>query len=169
MFHTSHIRKSTARAGGHTLIELMVVMVLITIAASLVLPIAARSYSGFKLRLAADSIVRLMQRAKSRSIFEGRTYLLIFPSATARDREIVVVREDGVQLDHYTLPVDTSLTSRTEDGDWSTEIGALAFYPDGTSEGALLSLGNASRSVLHIQLDPLRAKALVVAASEAEP
>jgi len=169
MFEAFHIKRGAARAAGHTLMELMVVMVLIAIAASLVLPITARSYAGFKLRLTADSIVRLMRRAKSRSFFEGRTYLLIFPSETAGDREIVLAREDGAQLDHYTLPVGILLTSRTEDGDWSTEIGPLAFYPDGTSEGAQLSLSNASRSVLHVQLDPLRAKAQIAATSEVAP
>src|SRR5271167_3598517 len=129
MSSRSNVRRNAARASGHTLMELMVVMALLGISASLLLPITVRAYARFKLRLAADSIVRLMQQAKSRALFEGHTYFLIFPDATAQDREITLAREGGASVGHYTFPIDISLRSRKEDDDWSTDVGLVAFYP----------------------------------------
>ena len=169
MFRLCQIRRNAARAAGHTLMELMVVMALLAIAASLLLPITVKAYSGLKLRFAADSIVRLMQQAKSRALFESRTYLVIFSDPSARDREILLAREDGTSLNHYNLPSGISLTSQIKDGAWSAEISPLAFYPDGTSEGAQLSLKNASRFAYGIELDPMTAKAKIVDASQVQP
>lgn len=169
MFLSWSFRKRAARAAGHTLMELMVVMALLAMAASLLLPITMRAYAGFRLRLTADAIVHLMQQAKNRALFEGRTYFVIFPDAAARDRDLILAREDGVSVGHYACPIDISLRSRQSDDLWSTDIGFVAFYPDGTSDAVQLALQNASRLVSRIQLDPLTARAKIVLASEAEP
>jgi prepilin-type N-terminal cleavage/methylation domain-containing protein len=169
MFRRANAGKSAQGSGGHTLMELMMVMALLAISATLVLPITVRAYARFKLRLAADSIVRLMQQAKNRSLFEGRTYLLIFPNATARDREITLAREDGASVGHYTFPIDISLRSRKGDNDWSNDIGVVAFYPDGTSEAMQLALTNASSSTARIELDPMTARTKTEVLNEAQP
>lgn len=157
--------------GGHTLMELMVVMALLAVAAWLLLPITARAYAGFRLRLAADSIVRLLQQAKNRSLFEGRTYLVILPDPANREqgRELILAQEDGVSVGHYSLPIDISLTARQGEGDWSSTGGTVAFYPDGTSDPVQFVLQNASKSASRIQLDPRTARARIVLASEVEP
>jgi prepilin-type N-terminal cleavage/methylation domain-containing protein len=169
MFPRSNVRSNPLRTSGHTLMELIVVMAVLGISASLLLPITVRSYARFKLRLAADSIVRLMQQAKGRALFEGRTYLVIFPDPAAQEREITLAREDGVAVGHYTFPIDVSLESRKADGDWSTDIGLTAFYPDGTSEAMQLALKNASSSTTHIELDPMTARPKIVLVDEVQP
>lgn len=169
MFVSSASRKRAVRATGHTLMELMVVMALLAIAASLLLPITMRAYAGFRLRLAADSIVHLMQQAKDRSLFEGRTYLLIFPDSLSLQHDLILAREDGVSIGHYTFPTDISLRGWMGEDNWSSDIGFVAFYPDGTSDGIQLALQNASRSVSRIQLDPLTATARIVLPTEVEP
>jgi len=169
MFPSSHIRKRAVRAAGYTLMELMVVMALLAIAAWLLVPITARAYARFRLRLAADSIVQLMHQAKNRALFDGRTYLVVFPDSTTRERDLILAREDGASLRHLSFPVDISVRTRQQDGDWSTAVGAVAFYPDGTSDGVQLMLRNASNSVSRIQLDPVTASARVLLAGEEEP
>jgi len=169
MFPGLNFRGTARRASGHTLMELIVVMALLAISASLILPITVREYARFKLRLAADSIVRLMQQGKGRALFEGRAYFLIFPEAAARDREIALAREDGATVGHYTLPTDISLRSRKGDDNWSTDIGLVAFYPDGTSEAMQLALTNASSSTTHIELDPMTARTKILVVNEVQP
>ena len=163
------IRNRTAGGAGHTLMELMVVMALLAIASALLLPITLKAYAGFKLRLTADSILRLMRQAKNRALFENRTYLVIFPEAAAQDRQIILAREDGATLSHFTLPRETVVASQTTAGDWSTEIVPIAFYPDGTSDSALLALKNLSKTGIRIQLDSFTAKAKLPLAAEAAP
>jgi len=169
MSHPHHNGRSTARAAGHTLIELLVVVFLIAIAASLVLPITARSYSAFKVRMAANSIVHLLQQAKSRSLFESRAYLVIFPEETTTNREIILTREDGTTVAHYAVPADISLRRRNADDDWSSDIGPVAFYPDGSSEGLQLALESPSGSSSRIQLDPWTGQARVLPADKGQP
>jgi prepilin-type N-terminal cleavage/methylation domain-containing protein len=169
MSSRSHVRRNAARASGHTLMELMVVMALLGISASLLLPVTVRAYARFKLQLAADSIVRLMQQAKSHALFEGRTYFVIFPDPAAQEREITLAREDGVAVAHYAFPIDASLESRKAEGDWSTDIGLAAFYPDGTSEAMQLALKNASSSTTIIELDPMTARPKIVLVNQVQP
>ena len=169
MFRSLHVRKRAAGAAGHTLMELMVIMALLAIAAWLLVPVTAKAYARFRLRLTADSIVQLMQQAKNRALFEGRTYLVVFPDSTARERDLILAREDGVSVRHLSFPIDISVSTRQADGDWSTDVGAVAFYPDGTSDGVQLMLQNAFISVCRIQLVPVSAWARVILACEVEP
>lgn len=169
MFHLPHNRRSTARAAGHTLIELLVVVFLIAIAASLVLPITVRSYSSFKIRMAANSIVHLLQQARSHSLFESRAYLVIFPEDTTADREILLTREDGTTAARYAVPADISIRRRNADNDWSSDIGPVAFFPGGSSEGLELALDSPSGSASRIQLDPWTGQARILRADEGQP
>ena len=168
MFARSDVYRNARRMSGHTLMELMVVMAVLAISTSLLLPITVRAYARFKLRLAADSIVRLMQQGRNRAVFEGRTYLLIFPDGTTRDREITLARNDGASIGHFTCPVEISLRSRTGK-DWSNDIGLVAFYPDGTSGALQLTLSNASSSMARIELDPITARPKTAMLNEAQP
>lgn len=169
MSFISQTRARTSRNSGHTLMELMVVLALLAIAATILLPITARAYARFRLRLMQDSVARLMREARSRALLEGRTYFLIFPNPRSRDREVVLIREDEQSFDHYTLPFDMSIRSRLEDGSWAGETGDVAFYPDGTSDAVELLLRNASKSGCGIRLDPFTARATLILESELQP
>lgn len=168
MYGSSHRRKRLGSA-GHTLMELMVVMVLLGIAAWLLVPLTAHAYARFRLRLAADSILRIMQQAKNRAVFEGRTYLVVFPDANSRERELILTREDGFAVVHFIFPTDISLSARQQDDNWSADVGSIAFYPDGTADGVQLTLRNASNFISRIQLDPLTANGRALLPSEVEP
>ncbi len=152
-------RKPRSAVAGHTLLELLVVLALIAAAASLVLPVTVRAYSSFKLRLAAASLGKLFQQAKSRAVFEGRTYLVIFPTSAGPAKELILTREDGHTLNELALPRGVALTGRRGQGDWSEQIEPLPFYPDGTGEALELDLKNAARFSLRLEVDPLTARA----------
>ena len=168
MRHPPYKRRGTARTAGHTLIELMVVMFVIAMAASLVLPIMVRSYSSFKIRMAADSIVKLLRQAKSRSLYESRTYLVIFPEDTT-NQEIILTREDGATVGHYALPAGISIRRRNAEDDWSSDIGPVAFFPDGSSEGLLLAIQSPTGSLTRVLLDPWTGQAKILLAGEDKP
>jgi type II secretory pathway pseudopilin PulG len=152
-------RKRASRVAGHTLLELLVVLALIAAAASLVLPVTVRAYSSFKLRLAVASLGRLFQQAKSRAVFEGRTYLVIFPPSAGPAEEVILTREDGRTLHELALPRGVALTGRRGQGEWSEQIEPLPFYPDGTGEALELKLKNAARFSLRLEVDSMTARA----------
>lgn len=151
---------------GHTLLELLVVLALIAAAASLVLPVTLRAYSSFKLRLAAASVGKLFQQAKSRALFEGRTYLVIFSPSDGQTRELILMRDDGRSVNEIALSRGVVLTGRRDRGEWTEEIEVLPFYPDGTCEALQLNLKNSARFSLRLEVDPMTARARMVAASE---
>lgn len=158
MIRSTPKRNRSSRVAGHTLMELMVVMVLMAAAASLVAPVTVRAYSHLKLRLAGASVAKLFQQAKSRALFEGQTYFVIFSPATGRGRQLILVRVDGKSVNEVSLPADTSVTGRRGGRDWTSEIEPLAFYPDGTTAALELNLKNASRFPLRLSLDPTTAR-----------
>ena len=147
---------------GHTLLELLVVLVLIAAVASLVLPVTVRAYSSFKLRLAAASVGRIFQQAKSSALFEGKTCLVIFPPSAGRERELVLTRADGRTLRQLALPGGVTITGRRGKGEWSEEIEPLPFYPDGTGEALQLDLKNSARYSLRLEVDPMTARSRLV-------
>jgi Tfp pilus assembly protein FimT len=155
-------RKSASGVAGHTLLELLIVLVLIAAAAALVAPVTLRAYANFKLRLAADSMAKLFQQGKSRALFEGRTYLVIFSPNTGNERQIILAREDGKYVNQFSLPAEISLAVRGGNGEWTNDIDPLPFYPDGTSEALLLDLRNASRFPLRLAVDPITARTSIV-------
>ena len=166
MFDARQKRRNTAKAAGHTLIELMVVVFLIAVAASLVLPLTVRSYSSFKIRMATNSILHVMKEAKNRALFESRAYLVIFPEESATEREILLTREDGTAVSRYSVPSDITIRRRNTDDDWSKDVGPVAFYPDGSSEGIELTLDSPSGTSSHIQLDPRTGQARILLLAE---
>lgn len=139
----------------------MIVLVLIAAAASLVVPVTVRAYAGFKLRMAAASVGRLFQQAKSRAVFEGRTYLVIFPPPAGPVRELILTREDGRTLNQVALPAGVSLTGRRGEEEWHDEIEPLPFYPDGTCEASELDLKNSARFFVRLEVDPVTARARI--------
>jgi type II secretory pathway pseudopilin PulG len=152
-------RKRSSTVAGHTLLELLVVLALIAAAASLVLPVTVRAYSSFKLRLAAASLGKLFQQAKSRAVFEGRTYLVIFPPSAGPAKEVILTREDGRTLNQLALPRGVALSGRRGQEEWSEQIEPLPFYPDGTGEALELDLKNAARFTLRLKVNPMTARA----------
>ena len=166
MFYARQDGKNTGKAEGHTMIELMVVVFLIAVAASLVLPVTVRSYSSFKIRMTTNSILHVMREAKSRALFESRTYLVIFPEESATNREILLAREDSAAVAHYSVPADITIRRRNTDDDWSKDVGPVVFYPDGSSEGIELTLESPSGASSHIQLDPQTGQARILLVSE---
>jgi Tfp pilus assembly protein FimT len=156
------MRNRQSRDAGHTLMELVVVLVLMTAAASLVAPVTVRAYSNFKLRLAGISITQLFQQAKSRAVFEGRTYFVFFSPSTGSGGELLLTREDGSSIHAFVLPADISLSARRDKGNGADRIDSQAFFPDGTSEELQLDLVNSSNSTLRLEVDPMTARTRMV-------
>src|SRR3989338_7485961 len=90
---------------GFTIIEILLVIVLLTVAAAMTIPNFTRSFDKLELRDAANKLAYLMRYAQSRAIYNRRPLRLLFDRPMTRYwlEEADDVSED--EIDDETTPV----------------------------------------------------------------
>jgi len=154
------------RAGGFTLIELMLVMALLVIAAALTAPRLITFFRGRALSQEAQRIIALTHYAQSRAISEGVPVILWFDPATARYGQNIQDGFTDTDGRASTFTLESSLTLEVPAGETPpvSELGdetlglpqnqsVIRFTPDGffdPSSVAKLILRQGTDSALQI-------------------
>jgi len=139
--HADRLRR---RARGFTLVELVLVMVLLTVVASLVAPRMSSFFRGRALSAEAQRFLSLTHYAQSRAVAEGVPVLLwIDPRRSAYGLEVQGAHSTGADHD-VTYEADPSVTLQlpavtdapvSEDDDerlgLPENLAAIRFTPDG--------------------------------------
>ena len=146
---------------GYTLMEMMVVLALLAVAAALVVPTLGRGYGNFELRLAASSVSSAFKQARMHAVYEERSYIVLFGPERDRRRDVYVLRDDGKAVDHMTLIGNFHLLAEQEPNVWSDQLQPIHFFPDGHSEALQLDIGSSNGRHLQLVLNPLTAHAQV--------
>jgi type II secretion system protein H len=146
---------------GFTLTELMIVLALVAIASALVLPAIGHAYGNLELRTAASSMSSLFAQARTHSVYEARSYQVVFGPAEESARQLFLLRDDGRQIQHVTLPAHIAVLAGGTDGVWDAEVQPVHFFADGTSELLQLDLRSPRKKHVQLVLDPLTARASV--------
>lgn len=127
------------RAGGFTLIEMLVVLVIMGLVYSLVPPLLGSGRSGAELKAAARQLAAGLRKARS--------------DAVTRQQEVALT----VDVEHhrfslsgdkqaYRLPEKVELNLYTARSELSNEkTGAIRFYPDGSSTGGRITVTSNAR------------------------
>lgn len=118
---------------GFTLLEMLVVIVLISVAAGLVGFGLQQGLRAAKERQAVGQIVEALRSTRARAIVSGTTESTVF------DLRQMSVQAPGRPKKYW--PADLHVTLHTAEQAGS----AVAFYPDGSSTGGNLLLANGSR------------------------
>ncbi|CRM14713.1 MULTISPECIES: GspH/FimT family pseudopilin [Pseudomonas] len=118
---------------GFTLLEMLVVIVLISIAAGLVGFGLQQGLRAAKERQAVGQIVEALRSTRARAIVSGT------PQSTVFDLQQLSFQASGRPKKHW--PADLQVTLHTAEQAGS----AVAFYADGSSTGGNLLLANGSR------------------------
>jgi general secretion pathway protein H len=132
---TAMCAAGSSRAGGFTLLELLAVLVIASLAISLVGPAFQRILPGLSLEAESRQLVALLRHARSQAILTGTRV------AISQD-----VESGGLLLSNreqpYILPAQFSLTLAGGPGqsDAMTDAAQILFYPRGDSSGGSLSL-----------------------------
>ena len=125
---------------GFTLLELLVVLVIASLAISLVGPAFQRLLPGLQLEAQARTLVAMLRHARSQAILSGD------PVAISQDAD------GGLRLSYrpqaYRLPAPLSLTLTAGPGQGDTAAGTaqmagtaqILFYPRGDSSGGSLEI-----------------------------
>ncbi|NVZ86285.1 MULTISPECIES: GspH/FimT family pseudopilin [Pseudomonas] len=118
---------------GFTLLEMLVVIVLISLAAGLVGFGLQQGLRVAKERQAVGQMVEALRSTRARAIVSG------MPARTLFDLEQLSFQAPGRPLKHW--PADLQVTLHTAEHAGP----AVEFYPDGSSTGGNLLLANGSR------------------------
>jgi general secretion pathway protein H len=118
---------------GFTLLEMLVVIVLISIAAGLVGFGLQQGLRAAKERQAVGQIVEALRSTRARAIVSGTTESTVF------DLRNLSVQAPGRPKKHWPAGLQVTLHTAEQAGS------AVDFYPDGSSTGGNLLLANGSR------------------------
>jgi general secretion pathway protein H len=122
---------STDRRSGFTLIEMVAVMLIVALIASLVATITPGTGRG-QLKALALEVAALLRRERLTAILSGRER-----HVSLDDERRVLVGDAGESV---AVPRDVVLNVLGVDELWSGRLAVVRFDPDGASSGAVLRL-----------------------------
>ena len=153
--------RNSSKQHGYTLMEMMVVLALVAIAAALVVPSIAHGFGSFELRLAATSVSAAFKQARMHAVYAARNYVVLIGTEQYRRRDLYVVRDDGKTVEHITLVGDLRLLAEQQRDLWTREVRPIHFFADGHSEGMQLDISSPNGQHLQLALNPITARAQV--------
>lgn len=124
---------------GFTLLELMVVLALMVLVYAIVLPNISSALPGTELKSAARELAAGLRKARSQAIMHKEEATLTLD---------VEQHHFGISGDDrsYSLPPRLELSLYTAQSELSQDkVGAIRFYPDGSSTGGRISVSFGDR------------------------
>jgi len=152
---------AAAPAGGFTLIELIVVLVIMTVVVALALP-RLRSSAGVEVRSGARLVASALRQARGRAVAHGRETVLMLDL----DRRRMALEEPGESSPPLVRvlapgPDYELLTAESEQRSPST--GGIRFFPDGMSTGGRITVRMAAHARI-VDVDWLTGRVRVLGA-----
>ncbi|MBI1733231.1 MAG: GspH/FimT family pseudopilin [Gammaproteobacteria bacterium] len=127
-------------APGFSLLELLVVMAILALAAAVVPPVFAPALDKLQVSSAAREVAAALRLARNTAVSSGRETVL----GVDVDAKRISLNERTRDL---TLPKDAVITLTTADAERnSASAGGIRFFPDGSSTGGRVLLEHAARS-----------------------
>jgi general secretion pathway protein H len=120
-------------AGGFTLVELLVVMVIAALVLGLVATSISRNISGAEMRSAANKLAASLRYTRTRAILDKQEH--VFLVDTENKSYLAPKREPVVLPEGMTIALTTARSELT-----SENVGGIRFYPDGGSTGGYVEL-----------------------------
>jgi len=177
---------------GFTMVEIVIVMVIMSLVLAFAGPRIAKSLGGLTLKTTANKVSGILRFARSQAVATGTLHSVIFDidRHTVYVVEIRPPAEDAPETDEtgdappgppesdeplsvkprtkrYRLPREVLVTRVTVGSDSRTEsepggIYQIAFYPNGTSQGAEIVLSDEQEREVLIRVDFLTGSAVLV-------
>ncbi|MBN2713667.1 MAG: prepilin-type N-terminal cleavage/methylation domain-containing protein [Planctomycetes bacterium] len=141
------------KPGGFTLIELMIVIVLIAIAAAIVAPRLSEQILGARVRKTARDFCNICKLARSKSAAEVKEYTVVIDNGK-RNMSLKAKGGDAVKSSLGKRELPEGITVKTEGASGSGRV-EISFFSDGTSSGSSLSFHDKSGRVIKVVVDKI--------------
>lgn len=139
---------------GFTLIEILVVLVLMGLAAALVMPSFTRGLKGLELETTGRDLITKMKGARSEAVAQQRVFRII-----VGEKSYVFANEFGEAMEQIPFPEGIV----AEVGEAPVRI---AFYSNGRSSGAVFGLRNQAGKRMGIEVDSITGFARALGSGE---
>jgi general secretion pathway protein H len=151
------------RSRGFSLIELIVVLVVIGLSASLVVPSLSRFSKTVELKGAARKISAILRYCRSEAVNKGQTYQIIFDSdlrevrvqktESSEEKEQELKREGKSVRQMYHLPTGIHVKEvNIASPQYASDYPTFEFYPNGGSNGGSFLLSSEERGGYRIKV-----------------
>ncbi len=142
----SLIRNKICNAGGFTLLEILVVIVIAGLAVALVPPLFSAAVPGAKIRGAAHDFMVALRQTRSRAIIQNSEQQVVLDLENHRYR----VGKDSVVVFPEEMRMQVQLVTGTKID--QTEQHIVSFFADGSSSGEAITLSGGQQAY-RLQLD----------------
>ena len=142
--------RTTALQRGFSLFELIVVLVLISLAAALVMPSFSRGLKGLELETTGRDLITRMKHARSQAIAKQKVFRIILFQDENGPQHYIFADEFEQEIRRVSLPKGVSI--QLEEQEFPLKI---SFYPNGRSSGATFVLRNEQGRRMPIWVDPI--------------
>lgn len=139
---------------GFTLLEVLVVVALMAVIASLAAPLLVRAVSGMEAQVSARQVAATLRKSRSQAIIENRDMAV----TVGVDDRSIRIGGDAVEK----LPDNVRVriySARSEQEDENTA--GIRFFPDGSSTGGEIVLQD-GKSVYHVRVEWLTGQVAIV-------
>jgi general secretion pathway protein H len=133
-----------AGKGGFTLVELLVVVILLTIATGLVSVAVSSGIQGVRERRIQVQLQNELQRARIKAMSSRKTIRFVIDGGER------VFSFEGGEVHH--IPESVQVEGEGIQ-DFSPSLAGLSFYPDGSSSGGILALRPKDGSEFRFEID----------------
>jgi general secretion pathway protein H len=133
---------------GFSLVELIIVLLLISLAVSLVIPSLFRLSKTAELKGMAQKVSAILRYCRSESIRRGQVYQVLFDSHAReiRVQSVEEVEEQERVIQRYALPEGIQIEEvKIPPPQYLTEVPAIEFYPNGGSNGGSILVDSRDR------------------------
>jgi prepilin-type N-terminal cleavage/methylation domain-containing protein len=146
---------------GFSLVELTIVLLIIGLSASLVIPSLSHILKAVELTGVAKRVSAILRYGRSKAINSGQVYQILFDSDLGQVGVQLMGSTEGKeegksQQKIYKLPNGVRIKEiKVDSFQYSTDLPAIEFYPNGGSNGGSVLIGNQEDKGYKIYVDCL--------------
>ena len=146
--------------GGFTLLELILVVLVISLALGVSIPSLSRGTASVQLKTSARDVLNTMRYARERAITEQMVFLV---AADAESGRLLLTDEVGDGGRNYELPKEVRIEGFSLGGEQVREGPlVLRFLPNGSTAAAEILLRSRTGAALRVVTDPMTGGARIL-------